>query len=115
MTENEQEIESIEAQIVDLKIRVEHKDLALELENNRAFRKLILDGFCETECARFARNSGDPALSKEEREMSLAMAQAAGHLRRWLSMTVKLGFQSENTIRDGEEQLQELRAEGQGQ
>ncbi len=61
------EIAKLEAQIVDLKERVVKKNLALELENNRVFKEFILDGFCETECARFARNSGDPMFTKEQR------------------------------------------------
>lgn len=104
--------ENIEQQIAELQELVERKDLALKLEKNRDFKKLILDGFCETECARFARNSGDPSISPENRADSLAMAQAAGHLRRYLSLCVMQGFRAEDEIRQAKEALEELRLEG---
>lgn len=104
--------ENIEQQIAGLQELVERKELALKLEKNRDFKKLILDGFCETECARFARNSGDPSLSQEDRADSLAMAQAAGHLRRYLSLCVTQGFRAEHEIHQAKEALAELRAEG---
>lgn len=106
------EIENIQSQIKDLKELVATKDLALKLEKNADFQKLILDEFCEKECARFARMSGDPALSKENREDALALAQAAGHLRRWLSKTVTMGLQAEGDIVDAEETIVELMTEG---
>lgn len=109
------ETENIQAHIADLKEVVERRDLALKLEKNPDFVKLILDGFCEKECARFARNSGDPAIPKDQREDSLAMAQAAGHLRRYLSFCVRIGNQAENEIKQAEETLDELRSEGKGE
>jgi hypothetical protein len=106
------EIANIEAQITDLQELVEKKDLALKLENNREFKKLILDGFCEADCARFARNSGDPAIPKDQREDSLFMAQAAGHLRRWLSITVRMGLRAEDEIQQHQATIEEIRVEG---
>ena len=106
-------IADIERQITELKELSERKDLALSLEKNSDFVKLILDGFCERECARFARNSSDPALTKEQREDSLAMAQAAGHLRRWLSVTVRMGMHADNEISEARRTIEEMRQEGQ--
>ena len=108
------DVTEIEAQIADLKELVQRKDLALRLEKVPEFKELILDGFCEKDCARFARNSGDPSIEPENRADSLAMAQAAGHLRRWLSMTVRQGLMAEQEIAEGQEALAELRAAGEG-
>ena len=108
------EIETIQQQIDELQELVERKDLALKLEKNREFKKLILEIFCEKECARFARNSGDPAISPENRADSLALAQAAGHLRRFLSLCVTQGYRAEHEIVQGKAALEELRHEGNG-
>jgi len=107
------DIANLEVQITELQEAVEKKDLAFKLEKNPEFKKLILDGFCEKECARFARNSGDPSIPKEMREDSLAMAQAAGHLRRWLSVTVRMGLRAEEEIRQAREAITEMHQEGQ--
>lgn len=106
------QIENIQAQIEDLKEVQKRRDLALRLEKNADFKELILDGFCEKECARFARNSGDPGISPENRADSLAMAQAAGHLRRYLSVIVRMGNQAESEIKQAEETIDEIRREG---
>lgn len=108
MTQTEQ----LQDQIADHREMVERKDLALKLEKNPEFKKLILEAFCEKECARFARSSSDPALSAEEQKMSLAMAQSAGHLQRWLSMTVQMGMQAERAIKDCEEAIVEIAQNG---
>ena len=59
-----------------------------KLCENRLFRKVILEQFCEKECARYVQESGDPLLSAEQRADALAMAQAAGHIRRWLDISI---------------------------
>lgn len=105
-------ISDIEAHIADLQPLVERKDLALKLENNREFQALILKEFCEVECARFARESGNPALSSENRADALLLAQAAGHLRRWLSMVVQMGRRAEHEIGQAKEAIDEMRQEG---
>lgn len=106
------ETEHIQQQIADLQELVERKDLALKLEKSREFKKLILEIFCEKECARFVRNSGDPSISPENRADALAMAQASGHLRRFLSLCVMQGYRAEHEIAQAKQALEELRAEG---
>lgn len=104
--------EQLQGQIADHREMVERKDLALKLEKNPEFKKLILESFCEKECARFAQASADPALSPDEQKASLAMAQSAGHLRRWLSMTVQMGLHAERAIKDCEEEINTIAQEG---
>lgn len=104
------QIEALEQQLSDSRLLIEHRDMILKLSGNREFRKVILEGFCEKECARYARQSGDPMLSALERADALAMAQAAGHLKRFLSIQVQIGNTAHNTIPDIEIQLDELRA-----
>jgi hypothetical protein len=109
------DIANIEAHIADMQSLVDRKDLAMRLEQNRDFKKLILEGFIEVECARFARQSGNPALSAENRADALALAQSAGHLQRYLSMVVQMGFEAEKQIKQGKEAIDEMRQEGAGE
>lgn len=105
------DVEQLENQIDQAKEVMKYRDMALRLNNNRDFKKLILEGFCRDECARYAQMSADPALSKEDRENAMHMAQAAGHIRRFLSVTCQMGKQAENQLADIEAELDVARAE----
>ena len=105
------EVFHLERQLEEYKKVVERRDLAKKLYNNREFKKVILDDFCITECARYAQSSGDPSLTPEQRADALAMAQAAGHLRRYLSVTVQMGNSVEGQIADLEQAILEARQE----
>ena len=105
------EVFHLERQLEEYKKVVERRDLAKKLYNNREFKKIILDDFCITECARYAQSSGDPPLTTEQRADALAMAQAAGHLRRYLSVTVQMGNSVEGQIADLEQAILEARQE----
>ena len=103
-------IEALEQQLSDSRLLLENREMVLKLSENREFRKVILEDFCEKECARYARASGDPALTPEQRADALAMAQAAGHLKRYLSVQVVVGNTAANTIPEIETAIEELRA-----
>lgn len=90
---------------------IARRDLALKLETIPEFRKMILEDFCVTEAARLIGLSADPALTKEQREDALSMGQAAGHLRRYLSTTVRMGNVAARELKEIEEYLDEARAE----
>ncbi len=102
---------ALENQLAGAKELIERRDIALRLHRNPDFRKLILEDFSTKECARYAQASADPALAENERADALAMAQAPGHLRRFLSVTMQMGNQAESQIEDLEEALVEARAE----
>ena len=85
-----QMLKGLEQQAEDAKVLIENHDAAVRLSNNPDFRKLIINGFCGTEAARMVQASGDPALGVNERADSLAMAQASGHLKRWLQMQIQM-------------------------
>lgn len=101
----------LEQQLKQAKILVERRDKALRLAENREFRELILEGFCRDDCARFAQQTGDPALGKKEQEDAASMAAAAGHLLRYLRVITQFGETAEREVRDVEEMLDEARAE----
>lgn len=105
------EVIALENQLEGIKELTERRERALRLSNNADFKKLILDEFCIQECARYAQASADPALKENERADALALAQAAGHLRRFLSVTVQMGNQAESQLQELEEALSQARAE----
>lgn len=104
-------VQELEKQLEENKKLIAQRQAAQRLSQNADFKKLILEGFCEKECARYARESGDPAIDAEGRADALAMAQAAGHLLRYLSLQIQMGAHAERTIQEVEEELAEARAE----
>jgi hypothetical protein len=105
------EVSALERQLADAKDSIARRDIALKLYKNPDFKKLIIDEFCGTECARYAQASADPALGDRERADSLAIAQAAGHLRRFLSVCIAMGNQGERLTPEIEQAIHEARAE----
>lgn len=105
------EVFALEKQLEDSKEAIVRRELALKLYKNPEFKKLVLDEFCTTECARYAQLSADPSLGPTERADALAMAQAAGHLRRFLSVVVTMGNQAERLLPDLESEIEAARQE----
>lgn len=105
------EVFALEKQLEDGKQFIERRDLALKLYKNPEFKKLILDDFCTTECARYAQSSADPALDDRQRADALALAQSAGHLRRFLSVVVTMGNQAERLAPELEDAIHQARQE----
>ena len=85
------------------------------LHQNADFKTLIVEGFMLTEAARFAQESGDPALDADARADAMAMAQASGHLKRYLSMCFQMGSHAERTLGDLHTALEEARVEEGGE
>lgn len=104
-------VNQLEEQREDNNALIAKRDLALKLAGNREFKKLILDGFLLEDCARYAQISADPSLNAEQRADALGLAQAAGHLKRYLSVTVQMGNRAEAENLKLEEALQEARLE----
>ena len=104
-------IEQLEQQKTKAKEAIERRDLAVKLAGNRDFRKLILEYFCVEECARYARESADPALDAAQKADAMAMAQSAGHLKRFLSLQIQMGDKFEADMPELEEMIEECRRE----
>ena len=106
------EIEELETQLAHARENAKPlfrvRELAQKLAENPAFKELILDEFCTKEAARLVHMSADPLMSQEQRADSLAMAQAGGHLRRYLSMQIRMANVAEHEISQVEKALQEL-------
>lgn len=108
MSSLELEIEKLEDFKVKMKRYVELGDAIMRLVKNPDYRKVIEQEFMLGECARFAQESGDPALTDRERADALAMAQAAGHLKRFISQSILMANQADKSIRDSDERIEML-------
>jgi hypothetical protein len=105
------DIQDLEQGIKDAEELVSRRQMALKLSENREFRKLFTDGYFLTEAARLVQLSGDPSLTLEQRADALAMAQATGHTRRFLSMTIQMGAHAERELPELNAALVELRSD----
>lgn len=105
------EVLLLEKQQSDAKALIAFRDMAIKLAENREFKKLILEEFCVQECARYAQASGDFALSAENRSDALAFAQAAGHIRKWLSVKVQQGNSAARDMEALDEAIEAARQE----
>jgi hypothetical protein len=105
------EVQKLEIQREEWKELVDRRQAAQRLAKNIDFRSLILDGFCRDEAARYVQMSCDPALAANERADALGLAQASGHLKRYLSVVTQMGSYAENQMGTLEAELVEARAE----
>ncbi len=101
----------LEHQLESSKDLINRRQMVVRLRQNPDFRKLILEGFCRDEAARYVQESGDPALDASARADAVAMAQASGHLLRFLHVTHMMGAHAERTREELEEAIAEERAE----
>ncbi len=106
------EVEALNKQAADCETLVKRRDLAIRLYNNPDFKELIVDGFCLKDCARYVQESQDPALTPAQQADALHIAQASGHLRRYLSTTVQMGHNAEREIESIRLMLEEVQSEG---
>ena len=108
---NTSQVEGLENQLKDAKDQVERGKIAFRLASNRDFRKLIMEGFCKEDAARFAAQAGDPALDPQQRSDAMNMAMAGGHLKRFLQAQIQMGATAERELNDLELELEDARAE----
>lgn len=102
---------ALEQQLEGHKKLVEFRDMAIKLSSNVEFRKLILEEFMVQECARYTHTSADPALDARSQADALAIAQSAGHLKRYLSVVVQMGNVAANSMSELQETIELARAE----
>ena len=105
------EIYDLQRGIADSEQFIARRDKALKLYENPEFKELFVDEYFVNEAARLVQISSDPALDANQRADALAMAQATGHARRYLSIIVQMGNVAERDLPVMRETLDELRAE----
>ena len=104
-------VQQLESQREGMKQAIEMRSAVQRLSKNADFRKVSSEYFMEKECARYTQASCDPALSERNQKDALAIAQAAGHLKRYLSVTIQMGNAAENELLSIDSALDEARAE----
>ena len=106
------QIQEVELSIEHAKAVIRKRDIALKLADNSDFKELVLQGYLVDEAARLAHLSADLTLTAEQRSEVLQMVQAIGFFKAYMSKHVSFGNQAERDLRDAEQTLQELHAEG---
>lgn len=109
MYTKDQEIAGLEHRLEAAKYAVAHAEDVRKLMGNPLFRKVILEQFCVRDCARYVQESGDPLLADNNRADALALAQASGHLRRWLDLAIRMGDTEAAVAIDVQEELEVIR------
>ena len=111
MSEVMQKIRETEEHIKGCKEIAEFGDAILRLNSNPDFRLVIEQGYMLHEAARYVQASGDPSLTAVQRQDALNMAQASGHLKRFLSVNIQKANEADSSIAQSQAYLDELRAE----
>jgi hypothetical protein len=109
---NMSDIQELVRDIENAENLLERRNMAIKLSENREFRKLFMEDYFTTEAARMVQLSGDPSMDAQQRADALAMAQATGHTKRYLSMMIQMGAVAERELPDMHAALAELRSEG---
>jgi hypothetical protein len=105
------DLQQLETGLEEAKKVIAFRDQILKLTENREFKRVVREEYFEKECARYARESADPALSDRQRADALAMAQAAGHFKRWLNFQIQMGNSAAEQLPEIESTIEQLRAE----
>lgn len=103
------DVQKLEQQLSNAKELIDRKNRALRLTNNADFRLLFQEEYFLKEAARMVQLSGDPSLTAEQRADALAMAQATGHTKRYLSMIVQQAAVAERDLPELEEAIEQAR------
>lgn len=104
------DIQNLEIDIKVAEELVERREMAQKLAKNREFRKLFMEDYFVTEAARLVQLSADPTMDAQQRADALAMAQATGHAKRYLSMAIQMGAHAERELPEVRVALEEMRA-----
>lgn len=103
--------EELEQQVKDNAKLIVLGERVRRLSENRDFKALIHDEYLVQEAARLVQLSGDPRLNADQRADALAMAQATGHFKRFLQVTVQIGDAAAKDNGDIREELDEIEQE----
>lgn len=89
---------------------LDRRQAVQRLMKNRDFKRIISEEFMISEAARYAHTSGDPKINAEGRADALAIAQAGGHLQRYLDTILQMGAHAEREMPAIEEGIDDYRA-----
>lgn len=106
------QLQELEQGLETAKKNVALRDALLKLQGNKDFKKLITETYLVNAAADFARQAGDPAMGERQRADALAMAQAPGHLKRFMHVVFAQGAQSEEDIPQLEQAIEHVLSGG---
>lgn len=107
---NSQIIANLELQIEDLTQQVKFAEKVKKLIESPLFKEVIIDGFSTKEASRYVAESVDPSLGKDQQADALALAQAPGHLKRWIMVKLQLAETAAATIESHRVDIEEYQA-----
>ncbi len=98
MSKRDSDIKSLQDSIADWQKDRELADAIQRLSENSDFKKVVREEFFVNECARLIHLSADPNLKTDMRADTVAMAQSAGHFKRFLSAKISMANQADASI-----------------
>lgn len=111
MSNTEVTVAQMQNQLALWKGQMELGDAIMRLKANPDFKKVIEQEWMAKECVRYIDASADASIPAAGRADALQMAQAPGHLKRYLSIAVQMANAANNEYRQGNEALDEYLAE----
>lgn len=105
------DVAKLEEQLAQNEERIKLGRVLTRLSQNADFKEAIINQFSTIDCARYARESVDPALSVEDRASALAFAQAAGYLKQWIMIQLRFADTAESQKNELLDVLAEVRSE----
>jgi competence CoiA-like predicted nuclease len=108
---NEEQIEVLESNMVDSKHFVDVKNSMVKLQNNKEFKKVIIEYYFKEEAARLvmAKSSN---LTEEQQIVIDKMIYGIGSLAKFFDSVLSRGVQSEQQLAEDEETKATLIQEG---
>lgn len=106
------EINQIEISIDEAKKIVARANDVRALSENPIFKRLVMDGYFVQEASRLAHLSSDPTISEQIRGFVTRDLAGPGAFKRYLQTIINMGNAAASEIRQGEEAIDEIRAEG---
>lgn len=111
MNEAQEVLMGLEWQKKAAEAQIEFSKRVEKLLQNPEFQAVIMREYMVEEASRFILQSCDPAFNPQQRADALAMAQAAGHLKRWLQATQTQAKQIIERMPELEAEIENARAE----
>lgn len=102
------EVQQVEKQIQELEKLIKFGEALERLTSNRDFKEVILDKFMIEECALNAQNSVNMALTQDQRNDCLSLAQSAGYLKQFLQITSQRCTKAMHDIEDARQHYNNL-------
>lgn len=105
-------IETVELTIEEAQKKVDRAESLRKLHGNREFKRIILEGYFEAEAQRLIGCIGNSAPTlKAQRDEMLLELQAISKLKEYFGSILREGREMEQSIREHNEMLAEMRAE----